>query len=162
MKERHKSICAVFLILTRMNNDVEEILLQKRQNTGYMDGKYDTGCSGHLDSNESIMTALIREAKEELGIVLKEENLDLVAVVHDFPDNYIRFFFKTNRYEGTPTIMEPEKCSELVWVKTNSLPEDTIPHVKSTIENIINGLNYDDGSFSYSKMLQMMKQEDNK
>ena len=139
MKERYKSICAVFLILTRMNKNAEEILLQKRQNTGYMDGKYDTGCSGHLEPNESIMTALIREAKEELGIVLQEEDLKLASVVHDFPDNYIRFFFKATNYEGVPTIMEPEKCSELIWVPTNNLPEDTIFHIKSTIENISNG-----------------------
>ena len=157
MKDRYKSICAVFLILTRVDNDIEEILLQKRQNTGYMDGKYDTGCSGHLDPNESIMTALIREAKEELGIVLQEEELELVSVVHDFPDDYIRFFFKATSYEGIPTIMEPEKCSELIWAPINSLPEDTIFHIKSTIENISNGLNYDDGNFSYSKKLQKFK-----
>lgn len=154
MKERHKSICAVFLILTRNNNGVEEILLQRRQNTGYMDDKYDVGCSGHLDSNESIMTALIREAKEELGITIQEENISLASVVHAYTENYIRFFFKVSSYEGIPTIMEPEKCSELIWVPINDLPKEIIPHIKSTIENIVNGINYYDGSFSYSKKLK--------
>lgn len=144
MKERHKTIVAVFLVLARKNGGKEEILLQKRQNTGYMDGKYDVGCSGHLDAGESIMTALIRETKEELGIELAEENLELATVVHNYRENYVRFFFKATEYNGTPTIMEPEKCSELVWSPVDNLPEDTIPHIKLAIESIGDGLSYVD------------------
>ncbi len=154
MKDRYKTICAVFLILTRVNNGREEILLQKRQNTGYMDGKYDVGCSGHLDPNESIMNALIREAKEELGIEIKEEDLSLVEVVHSFSENYLRFFFHTSKYIGIPRVMETEKCSEIIWVPIDDLPEETIPHIKYAIKNIRNGINYDDGEFSYSRKIK--------
>ncbi len=49
MKERYQSKVAVFLILTREVNGQTQILLQERYNTGYMDGKYDTACSGHLE-----------------------------------------------------------------------------------------------------------------
>lgn len=45
MKERYKTLSAVILMLIREKNGVEEILLQKRKNTGYMDGYYDLSAS---------------------------------------------------------------------------------------------------------------------
>ena len=67
MKERFKSLSAVMLLLTRKNENEEEILFQKRKNTGYCDGFYDLSASGHVDANESMKHAMCREAKEELG-----------------------------------------------------------------------------------------------
>lgn len=45
MKERYRTLSAVMLMLIREKNGVEEILLQKRKNTGYMDGYYDFSAS---------------------------------------------------------------------------------------------------------------------
>lgn len=49
MKERYGSKVTVFLVLTRTENGRKQVLLQKRCNTGYMDGQYDMACSGHLE-----------------------------------------------------------------------------------------------------------------
>ena len=43
MGDRYRTLSAVMLMLIRENNGEEEILLQKRKNTGYMDGYYDFG-----------------------------------------------------------------------------------------------------------------------
>lgn len=43
MGNRYRTLSAVMLMLIRENNGEEEILLQKRKNTGYMDGYYDFG-----------------------------------------------------------------------------------------------------------------------
>ena len=72
MEEKYYSRLAVNLVLTRINNGRKEILLQLRQNTGYMDNMYDFACSGHVDKGESYTQALIREAKEEIGISINE------------------------------------------------------------------------------------------
>ena len=78
MSEKYYSRLAVNLVLTRTNeNGEKEILLQLRQNTGYMDNMYDFACSGHVEKGESYTTALVREAKEEIGITLKEEDFML-------------------------------------------------------------------------------------
>lgn len=45
MKERYRTLSAVMLMLIRENNGKEEILLQKRKNTGYMDGHWDCSAS---------------------------------------------------------------------------------------------------------------------
>lgn len=62
-KQRHKIVPAVFLLLIKNN----KVLLLKRQNTGYADGKYSL-VSGHVDKGETMQEAIIREAKEEAGI----------------------------------------------------------------------------------------------
>lgn len=72
MAERYQSKVAVFLVLMRELNGNTQVLLQERCNTGYMDGKYDTACSGHLEKFESLSMALCREAKEEIGITINE------------------------------------------------------------------------------------------
>ena len=44
-KEKYRTWTSVMLMLIRENNGKEEILLQKRKNTGYMDGYWDCSAS---------------------------------------------------------------------------------------------------------------------
>ena len=49
--------------------DGERLLLQKRsRNKDIQPGKWDTSVGGHVDYGESIEEALLREAREELGL----------------------------------------------------------------------------------------------
>lgn len=153
MGERYQTKAAVFLILTRIENENIEVLLQERCNTGYMDGKYDTACSGHIERGESLLTATVREAKEELGINVNEEDLSLVAVIHPYKEDYINIFFTTKKYSGTPKIMEANKCSNLQWFNISNLPENIIVRVKNVIENMHKGIICDDGDFSHQKLI---------
>lgn len=149
MVERYKSLVAVYLILTRKTKEGIEILLQKRQNTGHMDGFYTLGVGGHLEENESIKDAVIREAMEETCIKLDSKDLNLVTVFNEKLDNevYIRFFFHTEKYEGEIKIGEPDKCSELSWHNINNLPENISPHLRQEISNFLNNVNYEEKGF---------------
>lgn len=151
MSERYQSKVVVFLILTRIIDGNTEILLQERQNTGYMDGKYDMAVSGHLERGESLSMALVRETKEEMDIEVDEKDLELVSVIHPYQEDYINFFFKTKEYRGTPKIMEPEKCNNLKWFNICELPDNIMTRIKNVIENIKKGILYDDGDFSKQK-----------
>ena len=144
MSERYKCIVAVFLILTRENKGKTEILLQERYNTGYMDGKYDTACSGHLEAGESMAMAVIREAKEEINIQVDPKDLELVSVFHPYKENYLNVFFSAKKYTGVPEIMEKEKCSDLSWFDIDNLPENTIERVRRVLNNMKNEIVYDD------------------
>lgn len=154
MNERYKSIIAVFLILTRENKGKTEILLQERYNTGYMDGKYDTACSGHLEPNESLSMALVREAKEEINLDIDEEDLEFVSLIHPYKEGYVNVFFTTKKYSGTPRIMEPDKCSNLQWFDIDNLPHNTIDRIRNVIENMKKRILYDDGNFSHQKEIE--------
>ncbi len=148
MSEKYYSRLAVNLVLTRVNeNGEKEILLQLRQNTGYMDNMYDFACSGHVEKGESYTTALVREAKEEIGITVKEEDLVFLAVNHHYQADHVQLFFSTNSYEGEPTVCELQECGGLLWANLDNLPENTIPYVANVIEDIKLGIQFDDGDF---------------
>ncbi len=150
-KERYQTRVAVFLMLTRENNGEKEILLQERVNTGYMDNMYDMACSGHLEKGETLAHATIREAKEEIGIDVKEEDLKMVAIIHPYQDDYLNVFFEATKYEGIPQIKEPNKCDDLRWFKINELPENIIVRIRNVLENIKRNIIYDDDNFSNQK-----------
>ena len=79
MEDRYKCMVVVDLMLTRNNNGKKEILLALRQNTGHHDGDYELP-GGHIEANEDIIQAMIREAKEELCIDIKREDLKIEHV----------------------------------------------------------------------------------
>ena len=70
MNERMKLPVSAQLFLI----EGDEILLLRRYNTGYEDGNYSI-VAGHIDGNESVIKAMQREALEEAGIKIKEEDL---------------------------------------------------------------------------------------
>ncbi len=142
MKERYKESITVALILINENN---EVLLQKRCNTGYMDGMYAI-VSGHLEPNESLVNGVIREAKEEIGVEL--DKVDFVCLIRRGNDSYINTYFKYINYNGNITNMEPLKCSELKWFDINNLPDNIIPNDKRAIYNMINNIILDEYDFN--------------
>lgn len=150
-KERYQTKVAVFLLLTREKDGLTQILLQERVNTGYMDGKYDAACSGHLEKGETLAQATIREAKEEIGIDVKEEDLKMVALIHPYQDDYLNVFFEAKEYEGIPEIKEPEKCDDLRWFNIEELPENIFVRIKNVLENIKRNIIYDDDNFTNQK-----------
>jgi len=144
MKERFKNPSAVMLLLTRIQNSNEEILFQKRKNTGYCDGFYDLSASGHVDENESMKHAMCREAKEELGITINENDLEFVCLIHKNSEGCIYYngYFKANKWIGEPHINEPEKNEELKWIPINELPTNIVNDRYIAIDNYKNGIKY--------------------
>ncbi len=136
--ERFLLRAAVYLILIRDG----KTLLARRFNTGWMDGKYSL-IAGHLDGMEKVSDAMIREAFEEAGVKIEKKDLKPAKVLHRMSsDNmeYMDFFFVAEKWEGEPTIMEPNKCDDMSWFPIESLPENTLPHVKNVIENYEDGV----------------------
>ncbi|MCL2702648.1 MAG: NUDIX domain-containing protein [Defluviitaleaceae bacterium] len=121
---------AVHLFLLKEN----KILLLKRFNTGYEDGNYSVP-AGHLDGGEDVFTAMTREAKEESGIDILLENLEIVQVMHrkKETEERIDYFFSCDKWSGCVKNTEPEKCDELIWADIDSLPVNTVDYVFAAI-----------------------------
>lgn len=145
MDERFKSLSAVILLLTKASENGEEILFQKRKNTGYGDGKYDLAASGHVEANESMKHAMCREAEEELGIKIDEDDLEFICLIHKNSRNgniYYNGYFKAKKWRGEPIINEPEKNEELKWFNINYLPKNIVDDRAIAIENYKKGIKY--------------------
>jgi ADP-ribose pyrophosphatase YjhB (NUDIX family) len=135
--ERFTLRAAVYLILIKDG----KTLLSRRYNTGWMDGKYSL-VAGHLDGNETVFDTMIREAFEEAGIKIEKIDLKPVKVLHrnSGDQEYMDFFFLAEKWEGEPTIKEPDKCDDMSWFPINDLPENILPYVKNVIENYKDGI----------------------
>jgi ADP-ribose pyrophosphatase YjhB (NUDIX family) len=137
--ERMMFPVAIHLFL--LNKD--KILLLKRYNTGYEDGKYSV-IAGHLDGNENVYNAMIREAKEEAGIDIHKNDLKIIQVMHRMQpnDERIDYFFICSNWNGDIKNNEPQKCSELKWCSINDLPENTIKYIKFAIKNYLENIKF--------------------
>lgn len=133
--ERFKLVVAVHLILVENN----KILLLRRYNTGYEDGNYSV-VAGHIDGNESVVKAMQREALEEAGIEIREEDLKIVHVMHRNSKDResIDYFLECKKYSGKIRIMEKDKCDELSFCNIDNLPNNVIPYVRKAIEEYRN------------------------
>ncbi|WP_058301971.1 NUDIX hydrolase [Gorillibacterium timonense] len=135
LRKRHRVPCAVHLFLWRG----EEILLLRRFQTGYEDGNYSV-VAGHLDGEEEVKAAMIREAWEEAGIVIEPDNLEVAGVMHRRSDEErIDFFLNCSSWKGEIQNKEPDKCDELRWVHKDELPPNVIPYVRKALDNTLSG-----------------------
>lgn len=138
--DRFTLVGAVHLFLLRER----EVLLLRRFNTGYEDGNYSVP-AGHLDGNEQVKTAAVREAKEECGIAIAPEDLDVVGVMHRrSAEERVDFFLATTRWLGEITNAEPHKCDDLSWREVDRLPANVIPYVREALNHFRNGVWFSD------------------
>lgn len=107
------------------------MLLQLRQNTGYMDDHWAAAAAGHVEAGETAYDAAHREAGEEIAV--KDLDLAFVTAMQrtrhaDAIDERIDFFFTARTWTGEPRIVEPDKCAELRWCPLDALPDPVVPH----------------------------------
>lgn len=122
----------------------QEVLLMRRQGSGYYDGWYSLP-AGHVDPGELPKSALVREAKEELGIRVREDSLKLIHTLYrtksDATGDRVDIFFD-GQWDGQPTIQEHQKCDDLHWFNQKKLPVNTIPYVRYVLQMVHENINY--------------------
>jgi len=137
--DRFKLVSAVHIFLIRDG----KVLLLRRFNTGYEDGNYSV-VAGHLNGDEEVKAAAIREAREEVGIQIAPQDLQVVGVMHrKSNDERVDFFLTATAWLGEVTNVEPDKCDRLAWVDVQDLPQNVIPYVRRALDNYRRGQWFD-------------------
>jgi 8-oxo-dGTP pyrophosphatase MutT (NUDIX family) len=81
---------------------------------------------GHVESNESIEAAALREVQEETGIeatiIVKLSDIRYWFYANKMKHSKIVHFFLMRYVGGTPTPQEGE-VDEVIWVKLDEMPE---------------------------------------
>jgi ADP-ribose pyrophosphatase YjhB (NUDIX family) len=120
-------------------NPAGELLLGRRTGTGWADGWWHAHPAGHLDEGgESVLDAVVREAREELGVEVNSQDLRHVVTVHQrdagASHSRLQLFFSCTRWSGTPRVTEPHLCDEIGWFSPVDLPPNLVPYTRLAIE----------------------------
>ena len=130
--QRHTIIPAVFIIFKKD----DQILVLRRHNTGYADGKL-TLVSGHVEQGESFTATALREAKEEAGVVIDPADLRPAHCMHRLTptgQERIDMYFLVEKWSGELINAEPHKASEVFWVPLDALPNDLLVQVRQGVQ----------------------------
>lgn len=122
-----------------------QVLLQLRSGTGFRDGHWASGAAGHVEYAESVQAAAVREAAEELGVVVDPADLEPLTVLHRRQptgkpvDERVDFFFTCRRWTGEPRRMEPARSADLRWFPLDALPDPVVPHERFVLDALAAG-----------------------
>ena len=122
---------AVHLFLIKEN----KILLSRRYHTGFQDGNYSL-VAGHMERNETVKQAMMREAMEEANITLDSQKLEIVQVMHrrTETEERIDYFLLSDQWQGDLKNNEPMKCDSLKWFDLNQLPENMVEYIRYALK----------------------------
>ena len=103
--------------------------------------------SGKVEKDESYTGAAVREALEEVGVVIKPTNLRHALTMQrrekpDLKTVWVDLYFEVTTWEGEPFNAEPDKHSALEWLDINNLPKNVIPSVRFALQTIAAGQPY--------------------
>ena len=147
-QDRHKAIVAVYGIFRKGS----KILLIRRANTGYMDGRYSLP-AGHVEPGEGAIRCLLREMQEEVGVRINTDDvkfvhcnllLDYIAKDHE----RIHLFLEATKWQGKPRNMEPHKCDDLRWFDIDNLPSNLATELINPMQLIKQGVVYIEHNFN--------------
>ena len=125
-------------------NEDDEVLLLRRCNIGFEDGNFSV-VAGHVEADEEITSAAIREAKEEVGIEIQRDDLHVVGVMHRRSDEErVSFFLTASTWTGDIVNAEPDLCDDLSWHSVESLPSNTVSYLKRALVNYQDGTIFDE------------------
>ncbi|WP_433549174.1 NUDIX hydrolase [Streptomyces sp. CA-294286] len=135
--QRHTEPLDVHLIAVRDGEAGPEVLLSRRAGNVYATGYWHL-ISGHLNGPwEHVVTALVREAQEEAGVVVDPADVRAAVTVHHrSPSGTARIgmFFEVTRWDGTPKVMEHQVCDAMGWFSFDALPEPMVAYCRAGLD----------------------------
>jgi len=135
----------VFLFLIDKH---DRIYLQRRFNTGFLDGQYEPPAGG-VDQGEFPKQAACREVMEEAGVTVSHDDIELFHGYMNFnqtPTPYLGLMYRTRRWQGEPRNIEPHLSDDSGFYALDELP-NVIPQVKEAVKVLLDGPSIDFNTF---------------
>lgn len=139
----HKAV-VVFII-----NSKDQVLLQRRsKNKKLWPNMWDVTAGGHVLAGEFGFQAIIREAKEELGIELDKKEITFLGlslssnIKGDIINNHFNEYYIANKeLDETKLELQVEEVSEVKWIDKDEIIEK--------IKDNYNGITDKEGCWEY-------------
>ena len=128
------------LLLLRKQNEI--LLAQKKR--GFGAGKFN-GVGGKINPNESLDEAMLRETKEEIGIVPLNYHyvgvIDFIEYVNDEKQNLVMHLYTASEWDGE--IIESEEMKPY-WFEIDKIPYNQMfPDDKYWMPYFLDGEDFD-------------------
>ena len=112
-----------------IRDDSGKILIARRADSQHQGGLWEFP-GGKVEADETVESALARELKEELGIVVGAAR-PLIKVRHDYPDKQVLLdVWEVSAFTGEPHGAEGQP---LAWVTAKDLPNYEFPAANQPI-----------------------------
>ena len=109
-----------------IQNAKGEILVGKRKGSH---SPFNSISGGHLKMGETFEIGIKKEVLEETGLIINKPTV--IAITNNLRTfkktgiHHISVNMFTDNFEGTPIVMEPEKCEKWILIDPRNLPQ---PH----------------------------------
>jgi len=142
----------------------DKVLMHKRSEDKKKFPGFWLGPGGHVDDGEDILTASIREVKEETGVIISEKDIKLksIALHHhlDKDELYIVFIY-LSRIPEHQKITDSLREGHSEWVAVNKLEtmDKIFPPAKYYFDHVLNdkpGLLYTNIQWRDSQLVQVL------
>ncbi|WP_374216161.1 NUDIX domain-containing protein [Frankia sp. R82] len=131
MRDEHRTPVDVLVLVLRESH----VLLTLRAGEIYGAGWWALP-SGRVEPAEDVVSTVVRELDEEIGLTVDATDVAFAGVTHALPPDHeprIGFGFTVRRFTGEPTIREPDRCAELRWYPLDELPARTLPYTREIV-----------------------------
>lgn len=110
--------------------DDRVLLLQRSSDSAWMPNVWHVP-GGHVESDETVQEAAVREIAEELGVTVAVEDMVFqgVVVYDETNGNAVDTFqFCAYRWSGEPRLLEPHRHRAMEWFQVDKLPDNITQH----------------------------------
>lgn len=150
-RKTHQAIVgAVHIWMWRIRQGEVEVLLQRRAiNKPTWPDRLDISAAGHIDAGETALQAVVREGKEEIGIVFDTEKLEYIFGYRNF-ENGIKWVYLYEETTPQTYTFNDGEVQSLDWVELQQFeamiedPEahNLVPHIPEYFSLLVQALRH--------------------
>lgn len=120
-----------------LRNEAGEMLVIRRTGTTYLGGFWSVP-AGHVEADETVAQACVREVGEEVGVRLAVDDLRFALVQQKTGrdgEERVDFFFEASLpLRQRARIASRREVSDMAWVRPTCLPEPFAPYVRAALD----------------------------
>lgn len=142
-----------------------KVLMQKRSQSASKFPGYWIGPGGHVDEGEDVLSAAIREVKEETGVTIREEDIKLkVLALHHHLDRkevWVEYIYRATIHSKQNLISTPEGKAKWIDIESLKKMRKVFPPSKYYFDHILNdkpGLLYNFSRWKKAELVEVMSE----